>query len=208
MIKRILTILLSCLAYIGYAQESSGLRHDLTDPRHALTIEPANLLLRTISVSYSLRMNDRSEFRINPKISFPFSRDNLLLNPVEDPFWYYTSYTLQVGFSKMFGSSVYIEPMFFGRYASFEDRTLQTKDSQGDHYDEFETLDRKYYASGFILRSGVRSDKAKFRFNFFYGLGFNIRYYEEDVKSKYDAEPTYWKAKLSLQVGFEIGPRF
>ena len=217
--KGILVMIFLAPALASFSQDLRYFFEDESEYKHAFTFEPLNLLLKTISVSYIVQMNNKSEFRINPKISFPFKNvDNTLLEPVEDPFWYYSSYGLQFGFSKMLGQHAYIEPMFFGRYATFHDRELQTKDPDGDRYDEFETVDRKYVGSGFILRSGVKRDNGNFRFNFFYGVGFNVRAYEEDVKSRrtasgtvnnvYDPEPNYWKAKLTVQVGFEIGPRF
>jgi hypothetical protein len=72
----------SLSAVVVYSQdETDGLNH-------SVTIEIPNLFLKTISVSYNYKLNDKYELRINPKISLDWPADNLVagLRLVQDPF--------------------------------------------------------------------------------------------------------------------------
>lgn len=191
------------------------------DRKHSLTLEIPNLLLKTISLSYSYKLNNKYELRINPKVSFDWSSDNLVagLRLIQDPFWYYNSYALQIGLSRNF-NKVYIEPMVYYKYASFEDRSLQTSDSEGDSYDVYQQLSRQYNSGGIVFRSGLKFDRDHFRFNFFYGMGYYLRHYHEEIAGEYawaagglipkdyPIVSDYWTDGVSLHVGFEIGYRF
>ncbi len=214
--RTVVVILLATLASPGITRAQVH-RDDL---KHSLTVEIPNLLFKTISLSYNYKLNDKYELRINPKISFDGPKDNLVagLRLVKDPFWYYNTYALQIGLSRNF-NRVYLEPMLYYKHASFDDRTLQITDSEGDSYDVYQQLSREYNSGGIVLRSGLKYDKKHFRFNFFYGLGYYLRYYHEIITAKhawagglfpadYPIVSDYWKDGLSLHVGFEIGYRF
>ena len=202
------------VSIVTYAQESDDLRH-------SVTLEIPNLFLKTISMSYNYKLNKKYELRINPRISFDMSGDNLVagLKLVQDPFWYYNSCALQIGLSRNFGK-FYIEPMLYYKTASFEDRSLQVSDSDGDSYDVYQQLSRQYEGGGAILRCGIKVDKNNFRFNFFWGTGYYVRYYHEVIKAQYawaagglmqgdyPIISNYWKDGLTLHLGFEIGARF
>ena len=188
--------------------------------KHSVTVDIPNFFLKTISVSYNYKLNDKYELRINPRISFDWSADNLVagMKLVQDPFWYYDSYVLQIGLSRNF-RTVYVEPMLYYKYASFDDRTLQIRDSDGDAYDVYQKLSRQYNSGGIVLRSGLKVDKDHFRFNFFYGVGYYLRYYDEEItreygwgwhthNSSYPITSEYWKGRVTLHVGFELGYRF
>jgi hypothetical protein len=205
----------SLSAVVVYSQdETDGLNH-------SVTIEIPNLFLKTISVSYNYKLNDKYELRINPKISLDWPADNLVagLRLVQDPFWYYDSYTIQIGLSRNF-RTFYIEPMLSYKYASFDNRTLQTHDSDGDSFDVYQKLSRQYKAGGVIFRSGIKLDKDHFRFNFFYGIGYHLRYYKEVITREYawgaggliphdyPITSNYWKDRVLIHVGFEVGYRF
>src|SRR6187402_2535947 len=73
--------------------------------KHSITIEIPNLFLKTISLSYNYKLNKKYELRINPRVSFDISKDNMAAGfiLVKDPFWYYNSYALQIGVSRNFG---------------------------------------------------------------------------------------------------------
>lgn len=214
--KTVVVILLATLASAAF----TNAQDQRNDRKHSLTVEIPNLLLKTISISYNYKLNSKYELRINPKISFDGPKDNLVagLKLVKDPFWYYNSYTLQVGLSRNF-NRVYLEPMLFYKYASFDDRSLQITDPDGDSYDVYQQLSRQYNSGGIVLRSGLKVDKDHFRFNFFYGMGYYLRYYHEVITAEhawagglfptdYPIVSDYWKDGLSLHVGFEIGYRF
>ena len=212
-------IAILCITWLSsgatYAQdESDGLKH-------SVTIEIPNFFLKTISVSYNCKLNKKYELRINPKVSFALDwGDNLVagMKLVKDPFWYYDSYALQIGLSRNF-NKFYIEPVLYYKYASFDDKTLQVRDSDGDSYDVYQRLSRQYNAGGVVFRSGIKVDKRHFRFNFFYGAGYCLRYYEEEITEEYGwfmytpsgnypITSEYWKGRVTLHVGFELGYRF
>lgn len=199
---------------VAYAQDEPD------DLKHSVTVEIPNLLLKIISVSYNYKLNDKYELRINPRISFDWSADNLVagMKLVQDPFWYYDSYMMQIGISRNFGT-MYIEPLLYYKYASFEDRTLQIRDSDGDSYDVYQKLSRQYNSGGIVLRPGLKVDKNHFRFNFFCGIGYYLRYYDEVVTAQYSwlagrnnrdypVTNKYWKDGVSLHLGIELGYRF
>ncbi len=199
---------------VAYPQDESD------DLKHSVTVDIPNFLLKTISVSYNYKLNDKYELRINPRISFDLSADNLVagMKLVQDPFWYYDSYMMQIGLSRNFGK-VYLEPLLYYKYASFENRMLQISDSDGDSYDVYQKLSRQYKGGGIVFRSGLKVDKDHFRFNFFYGIGYYLRHYNEEITGEfawarglipgnYPVKSEYWKDGLSLHVGFEVGYRF
>jgi hypothetical protein len=111
---------------------------------------------------------------------------------------------------------LYIEPMIYYKFATFDNRTLTISESMGG---ASQTLDRNYNAVGLVLRSGLRIDKNHFRFNFFYGLGYYLRYYKEEIDAitqwgsgtrplDYPIKSDYWKNRFSLHLGIELGFRF
>ena len=201
----------------------SGMTHAQEEQvlKHAITIEIPNLFLKTISLSYNYKLNKKYELRINPRVSFDISKDNMAAGfiLVKDPFWYYNSYALQVGLSRNFGK-FYMEPTLYYKNASFEDRSMQATDPDGDSYDIYQRLSRHYEGGGIILRCGIKVDKDNFRFNFFWGTGYYARYYHEQIKAQYawaaqglipgdyPIVSNYWKDGLTLHLGFEIGTRF
>jgi hypothetical protein len=79
-------------------------------------------------------------------------------------------------------------------------------------------LDRNYHSGGIILKSGLMTGKNRFRFHFFYGLGYYIRYYNEVIYEEmlwhhvipdtYPVRSNYWKHNVSIHVGIELGFRF
>lgn len=209
-------LFVSLISFAGFAQEEK----DSDGLRHSLTVEVPSFFLKTISVSYNYKLNDKYELRVNPRVSFDFQQDNLVFGMwlVKDPFWYYNSYMLQVGLSRNW-HTVYIEPLLYYKHASFVDRTMQMTDSEGDSYDMYQNLSREYDGGGIVLRSGLKVDKNHFRFNFFYGLGYYVRYYHEQINwarawaggtdpSNFPVISEYWKDGLTMHVGFEIGYRF
>jgi len=188
--------------------------------RNSITIEPLNLLLKTISLAYTRKIGDEYELRINPRVSFDSPKDNAIGDFAlpKDPFWYYNSYALQIGMRAMLNKRIYIEPILSYKYASFDDRVLQTENPDGGTYDEFEKLSRQYNSGEIILRSGILVDENRFRFNFYYGLGYYLKYYHEEITEKwmhmypipgyYPIETDFRKSGISLHVGIELGYRF
>ena len=182
------------------------------DRRNTITFEPLAILTKTISISYSRKLDEKRELRINPKISFDSQEDNDIgLNPIRDPFWYYNSYSLQIGLSRMLYKSLYIEPMVYYKFATFDNRILMVDNNY------YQLLDRTYNGGGLILRSGLKIDKNQFRFNFFYGLGYYLRYYDEEIHAAFGlgaqqiSDPiksNYWQDRLSVHLGIELGYRF
>jgi hypothetical protein len=142
------------------------------------------------------------------------------MKPVQDPFWYYNSYAIQIGLCRSFNQNVYIEPILYYRYGSFDDRVLQVRDSDSDSGDLYQRLSRQYNSGGLIVRSGIKIDKDHLRLNFFYGAGYYLRYYNEEIINEYwglsgnspetfsPGTSCYWKDRVTFHVGFEIGYRF
>lgn len=204
-----IVICVNLLTTAGFAQdeqEPDGLRH-------SLTVDVPSFFLKTISVSYNYKLNDKYELRFNPRVSFDWKQDNQFLSStvIKDPPWYYNSYMFQVGISRNW-RTVYIEPLLYYKHGSFNDRTLQTNDQEGDSYDSFQNLSRRYNGGGIVLRSGIKVDKNHLRFNFFTGVGYYLRYYHEEINwaRPYPEDPVsdYWKGGLTLHFGFEVGYRF
>jgi hypothetical protein len=112
----------------------------------------------------------------------------------------------------MLYKSLYIEPMVYYKFATFDNRTLMVDNNYYQH------LDRTYNGGGLILRSGLRIDKNQFRYSFFYGLGYYLRYYEEEIDAIFrragvqqisgPIKSNYWQDRLSLHLGIELGYRF
>lgn len=205
-----ITILL-VTATIAYTQVSMGIRN-------AVAIDVLSALNKTISVSYSYSFDNSYEMRINPRISFDSQRDNTIMGiSIEDPYWYYDTYGIQLGINRLLYKKFYVEPIVHYKYGEFESREIKTEDSEGDRFDEYQLLDRDYHSFGLALQTGLRMDNGNFRFNYYFGVGYHMRYYNEKIKEMrywntlipgdYPIDTNYWKDGVSLYLGIRIGFR-
>lgn len=136
---------------------------------------------------------------------------------IEDPYWYYNTYGLHIGLSRRIYKMLYVEPIIYYKYGSFNSKELKISDSEGDQFDEYQTLSRNYNSGGMALQSGLIADKGHFRFNFYYGLGYHLRYYNQNILEKrywntpipdnYPIKSNYWKDGISVHLGIRLGFR-
>lgn len=188
--------------------------------KNAITIDALSFMTRTLSVSYSCQIGDKYEIRVNPQVSFSGREDNMVLGlfSIDDPYWYYDTYGLQTGVSRLVYKRLYVEPMVYYKYGAFSSKEIKLSESEGDQFDEYWTLSRLYHSGGIALQSGLRWDKGHFRFSLYYGLGYHLRYYTEAIDEKrnwntlipgdYPVKSNYWKDGVSVYLGIRIGGRF
>ncbi len=191
--------------------------------KNVVAFIPTNLIGRAISVSYyrtiqpnmdlsvkaSLSVIKKSE-KIRSGIPYPYA----LI--IQDPFWYYNRFTTQIGLLRH-NDFVFIEPSLHYGYCYFTNQTIQMPYAS-EASETYWRLDRKFHSIGCMLYTGFCLDYNRFRTKLFGGMGYDLRFYQENIHEKwsYDFYYTnidntvtrYTKNHVAFKIGIELGFKF
>lgn len=203
-------------------------QHNL-EPRNAISLTVLPLAGRTLSISYARKLKHGREIIFNPRVqvaspdvtsepAIDKGSNKRFIFLVQDPQWFYNHYTLRVGLRMLLGAGgAGYEPQLQVGYGAFHNKVIKTEDSNGDAYDLYTRLDRKYYSAGIINALSWVLDRERVRVKFFVGMGAHLRQYQDTQWARYvwhreishDPEPhTYYKPKFTFHGGIEIGLRY
>jgi hypothetical protein len=220
------------LSWLAGATTTAQDIDEASQKKNAFSLSVLAPLNRTFSFSYARRLKHGREITITPLYQHhgsdiatepavdKGSNNRFLgfLNP--DPNWYYSNFMLRTGLRIPIGGGVFAyEPQVQLGYGQFLNKVIKTADPEGDAYDEYLRLDRKYFSLGIVSMVNWVKDYKYLRLKWFVGFGIHARRYDDtiwnhytwyrDTSQYYDlsSEP-YYKRSLTFHLGMEVGLRY
>jgi hypothetical protein len=196
----------------------NGISQEVPLKNNTISIAPLPLIDKTISISYTRKLNKSIDFTLNPRVRIQNKKelDNHFLGlSFDDPYWFYTRYMIRTGILYHY-QEYFIEPIFQYDYGFFKKQRFQIEDHEGDLYDRYAILGRNCQSFGLMSLIGIIQETNHMRFKYFVGFGYHIKNYKETqyaIETFYDTysdlqNKSYKKEVVSFHIGIEIGFRF